>query len=241
MIVSFQDYVPAPRYDGTPWTQVTVEEGAAEAGPWTLIDTIALSPFDTDPKNPQARSFTTTHATLVEGWYRVSFKDAGGNILRVTPIHNVDQFDTEYVPTVSLVARKIMSRTKDQFGVIQGSFTPTTTPTDTQVANVINDVMSEVADVIGDDVPEPLMDDAANVAALKAAMQIELDFYSDQVNSGRSVYPQLKEQYDSALASLQAQVLQFNAGSTDVTLSGTGGSPSYAFPEVTNDWLTRRM
>ncbi len=75
-IVSFDDYTPAPRFDGLPWTDVRIEEGTTSTGPWTQIDDIALSPLDPDPANPVARSFTTPNGTAPDLWYRVIFADA---------------------------------------------------------------------------------------------------------------------------------------------------------------------
>lgn len=240
MIVSFQDYVPIPRYDGTPWTQVTIEESINETGPWTLIDTLALSPLDTDPKRPRARSFTTSLATLAEGWYRVSFKDAAGDVLHTDAVHNFPESDIDWRPTITRVAKKILSRTRDGYGNIQGTFTSTTTPADNDVAEIVTNILTEVADSIGDDIPSALWDDAANVAAIRAAMEIETSFFADQVNTGRSIYPQLKDQYDSALARLQRQVTLYAEGGTSVGDTGSGGLASGSFPDATG-WMTRQM
>src|SRR4051794_11477539 len=67
------------REDGQAWVSVEIEESVDVLGPWTLIDTIALSPVDPDPANPQDRSFTTSSGTLDRGWYRAVFVDALGN------------------------------------------------------------------------------------------------------------------------------------------------------------------
>jgi hypothetical protein len=42
VVVTFEDYTPAPRYDALPWTEVRIEESDAADGTWTLIDTIEL-------------------------------------------------------------------------------------------------------------------------------------------------------------------------------------------------------
>lgn len=245
MIVSFEDYVPEPRFDGLPWTQVTIEESASGDGPWTLIDTQALNPVDTDPKNPQPRSFTTSLAVVPEGWYRVAFKDAAGDILYTDPVQNLEPTQVDYKPTVGQVARKILSRTRDSYGNLSGNFSATSTPTAEQVIQIIDDVSTEVADLIGDEIPTPLNDDAANVVALRAAMQIETDFYAEQVNSGRSIYPQLEKQFNSALAALQKQIEAFDRGSTEVDATQQSLSPSYSFPSPAGlngvGWMDRRM
>jgi hypothetical protein len=78
-VVTLANFSPGIRLDGKPWTQAIIEEGALERGPFAAIDTQALSPLDTDPTKPQARSFTTTKATRESGWYRIKFQDGEGN------------------------------------------------------------------------------------------------------------------------------------------------------------------
>ena len=90
-VVSFSDYTPAPRFDATPWTDIQVEEGAASDGPWTVIDTIPISPLDADPANPESRSFTITNGSAPDLWYRITFVDAGSNLsLPSAPVQNVE-------------------------------------------------------------------------------------------------------------------------------------------------------
>jgi len=89
-VVTFEDYLPSPRYDALPWTSVKIEEGASSSGPWTLIDTVALSPLDADPANPQFRNVTTANADdAADLWYRLTFTDAGGDFTLPTfPVQN---------------------------------------------------------------------------------------------------------------------------------------------------------
>lgn len=232
---------PSPRYDGVAWTSYKVQEAQVKAGPWSDVVSGALSPVDADPKDPSVRSFTFESA-LIDGWYRIEFLDNAGDTEITIPRWNHYAKNLFYTPTVERVATKIISRTRDQYGNLTGTFSSTTTPTDDQVYTVVEDVITEVADVIGDDIPDELLDDAAGVVALKAAMQVELNFFSDQVNTGRSIYPQLSKQYDAALAALARQVQLFNEGETAVTNATEGRSPSYSFPDPSpSDWLTKRM
>jgi hypothetical protein len=88
-VVSLDSFRPSPRYDGLPWTEARIEEGTTSSGPWSLIETIALTPVDADPTNPASRSFTTQNASDGELWYRVVFADADGDIGQPTyPIQN---------------------------------------------------------------------------------------------------------------------------------------------------------
>ena len=87
-VVSFYGYRPAARYDGLPWTTVAIDEGASSLGPWTTIDTKTLTPADSDPSAPATRHFTTTLATLANGWYRVRWRDAALNEELTTPVYH---------------------------------------------------------------------------------------------------------------------------------------------------------
>jgi hypothetical protein len=105
-IVSFQRYRPPIRYDGLPWTEVRIEEATAESGPWVLIDTLALSPLDTNPANPRYRSFTTENGTGTELWYRVIFADADGDVSEPTA---ATQHISTQAPAVAAATTEICS------------------------------------------------------------------------------------------------------------------------------------
>lgn len=89
-IVTFDDFTPPIRFDAVPWTDAQVEEGLVSAGPWTVIDSLPLSPPDPDPSQPLSRSFTTSLGTAPYLWYRITFFDAGGSTSVPTlPIRNI--------------------------------------------------------------------------------------------------------------------------------------------------------
>lgn len=92
-VISFEDFVPPARYDAIPWTQAQIEEAATATGIFTLIDTLNISPVDTDPAHPASRNFTTSAASDTEAlWYRLIFLDAIGNdALPTFPIQNVPE------------------------------------------------------------------------------------------------------------------------------------------------------
>lgn len=75
-VVSLEDFQPGARYDGLPWTQARIEQGTSATGPWTALQTLALSPLDANPALPASRDFTTTLATSATGWFRIVFLDA---------------------------------------------------------------------------------------------------------------------------------------------------------------------
>lgn len=107
-VVTLPDCTPAIRYDGNPWETVTIGEAANSSGPYNVLDTITLSPVDSDPTNPLPRSFTITNATLPSGWYQVTFIDAGGGIQALTPVPYPppeDQATTPYCSVLDVQAR----------------------------------------------------------------------------------------------------------------------------------------
>lgn len=244
-VVTFTDYLPTPRYDNVPWTSLTIEEAPAETGPWTLIDTQNIYPTDINPAEPSPRSFTTDNATLTEGWYRITFLDNQSNKVVSDPIQNIPQAETPWMPSVRDVALKILSRTRDSKGNQLGTFTADTIPDATDCAAIIGQAALDVAKVLGDDIPDVLYDDVGNLIALKAAMQIELSYYSEQVNTGRSIYPQLDKEYQEELPLISKQLTNVLAGNGDGTtgpvLTGASNSPSWSFPVASPDWLTKRM
>lgn len=77
-VVTLEEFSPAPRYDGLPWTQVRIREAPERDGAWTVLETRALDPLDADPSDPATRSFTTGLATLPSGWYQLVWVDAAG-------------------------------------------------------------------------------------------------------------------------------------------------------------------
>ena len=68
VVLTFRKYVPPPRFDGHPWVSARIDESDGSAGPWNQIDSITLSPVDTDPADPIERDFTTDNATIDAGW-----------------------------------------------------------------------------------------------------------------------------------------------------------------------------
>lgn len=90
VVVTLEDYRPSPRYDSLPWTSAQIQEAAASTGPWTTLETQALSPVDADPRNPSYRNFTTALGTAAEQWYRIVFLDAAlATGLPTYPIQNI--------------------------------------------------------------------------------------------------------------------------------------------------------
>lgn len=137
-VVSFVDYTPAPRFDDIAWTQVRVQEGSSSNGPWTLIDTIALSPVDADPADPQPRDVTTDNASDTPNlWYRLTFVDSNGNVGQPSsPIQNVSP-ESSFATPDDLATR---------FGI---------TLTDVEVARV-SALLADASEIIRDEVGQKI-------------------------------------------------------------------------------------
>lgn len=133
----------------------------------------------------------------------------------------------EFVPSADVVGAILRTRTKDTNGNEIGTFNEDTRPSGVQVASLILQGAGDLALAIGtSDLPEDLWDSARMVAAYRAACLIELTYFPEQVALGRSPYPQLKELYDEALASLKLSVKAADVLSPSLD----GGEGAYAFP-----------
>lgn len=189
-VVSFVDYTPPPRFDvADPWTAAKVYEAAAEAGPYTLIDTVAVTSMvpatlDTDPKVPATRSFTTQLGTLEAGWYYVQWRDASGDQASPTqPRQNGGGVQ----PSVDEVAQFLRTRTVGQStttvglglgGDQPGDFSGDTRPTDVEVAQMIQIATDRVfGDVARDPIATVLYPDIRGLIILFAAMAIEVSYF----------------------------------------------------------------
>mgnify|MGYP000113614146 CR=1 FL=1 len=83
---SFEGFAPPKRYDGLPFISVSLRESATSNGTYAEIDTFTLSPVDANPANPGMRNFTTTDATLEEGWYVIRWIDGVGSTFDSDPV-----------------------------------------------------------------------------------------------------------------------------------------------------------
>lgn len=90
VVVSFRGYTPAARFDAEPWTDAQVEEAVSSVGPWSVIDTLPLSPLDADPAQPAVRNLTTDNGSGDDLWYRLIYLDGNAASSEpTTPVRNV--------------------------------------------------------------------------------------------------------------------------------------------------------
>lgn len=107
----------------------------------------------------------------------------------------------DWSPTVAQVGSLLRTRTKGPNMEYLGTFTTETVPTEDQVESLIPQAVGEVEARTGE-IPESLESRAGNVAALYAAMLVELSYFPEQVGSDVSPYDQLKELFDGAMEGL---------------------------------------
>jgi hypothetical protein len=134
---------------------------------------------------------------------------------------------SDWKPQLTDVGAILRARTKDSVGNELGTFNAETRPTDQQVLILIGQGVSDVAMIIGSDIPTVYWQDAVNVAALATALKIELSYFPEQINTGRSPYPQLKQLFDD-----QAKRLLVAIEGSGAETPGAGGpmKPAYGFP-----------
>lgn len=119
---------------------------------------------------------------------------------------------SDYTPAVADVAVFLRTRTRDTNGVELGTFTIATRPTAAEVEAIIADTVVNMEDDLGTDIDQRLWSSAKRVTALRAAMAIEVSYFSEQVAADRSVYPQLKEWYEEDLDKLNSSIIETAEG-----------------------------
>lgn len=245
VVHTFLGAKPPSRTDSVPWNRVRIEQVTDLSGTWSPTTTQDLSPIDADPRNPQKRDITFT-SSLAEGYFRLVFLDASSNESSPTEPVFDDGSGLSWRPSVRDVAAHIRARTKDDQGNELGTFTNETRPTDDQVEELIPTGVRAIGAHIGTEIcvgdseetRAALYDDAQDLAALLVAMKIELTYYPEQVGTGRSPYPQLKELYDAGVKTLIEAVSEHCGGGDGESIGGAGAAPHYAFDGPYTGWQT---
>lgn len=139
---------------------------------------------------------------------------------------------SEFTPTVAQVGALLRARTQDDNGNELGTFTEATRPNGEQVRDLVGSAASRVGGKVSADLPDALLESAREVAAIRAAMMVELSYFPEQVGTDQSAYTELKELYNEGLAELQEAFLRIGADEAAGTDDDrAAGSPVYAFPE----------
>lgn len=154
----------------------------------------------------------------------------------------------DYTPGLSDVGAVLYTRTRNSAGEEVGTFNSDTEPTDTQVEALIASAVDDIEAEFGSDLPTldvngttiDFSDRVKKLAALAAALQVELTYFPEQVAGNKSPYTQLKQQFDERLKRLQVQYEAAIGGTGD-----TGGEPGpqaqYNFPDVVQGWDSKRF
>jgi len=208
VIVSFTDYELEPRYDGVPWSTVTIYESATETGTYAQIDSFPLDPLDSNPAYPMKRSFTTDQATLSNGWYRVDFSDSIGTVQTTDPVYNS--------PAVEIMAT-IDDINANLDGVVISADSNNSSLVQIGVARVIRAYLGKLVDTTTWTTPDTTPDTIREIAGMLIASQVYFNAAAttsliiDDTNFGQRLY-------DRAMAMLQG----IAAGTISID-GGTGG------------------
>lgn len=206
--------------------------------------------------NPVSPRYTGVVATSTPNIYRISlvappapsgdrslllvWDGAGVDAVEELVVEPTPTSMVAYLPPVKMVANYVRARTKADAGEM-GTFTLSTVPLNQQtrpsaeqVEELIQQAGDDVLTEVGGTVPVAVQGAAQSLVALGAALLVELTYFPEQVNSGRSAYSQLKDLYDSRLIRLVTAVQEsedpLGDGDPDAG-SGVGGYPSFGgFP-----------
>ena len=113
-VITFENVVPIARYDSTPWTEARIEESATSDpdSAYAEVETITLSPVDSDPSDPIARNLTTELASsTADLWYRIVFVDGSGDESIPTDSIQNSALTGDTYATVDELARILKIRT----------------------------------------------------------------------------------------------------------------------------------
>jgi hypothetical protein len=229
-VVSFKGVRPTPRFDEDPWVEAHLQEAPDSTGTWTTIEQYTLVP-DSNPARPDYRDFSSDAATLANGWYRFVFFDASGDASQPTdPVFVGGELN--FRPQVTDVAALIRTRTRDMHGNELGTFNEDTTPTAANVDSIIDGAVRWVQQRVGMEVCEAVVGMVRDTVALRAAMQVELTFFPEQVSANRSPYQQMKDLMDEDLKVLiEAVRQQCSDGGEILGPTDDAQLPRWGFPE----------
>jgi len=242
-VVSFKGLRPSPRSDATKWTNSTIEQADIVAAtgepvlPFTAVESFAIADYP-DPTAPPTLERTTDLATLLPGWYRVRFNDAGSGVEYTAPrLFSA----TSFRPSTKTVAAYIDNRTVDGDNNFLHDFTTVTIVHVDTVEELISIAEQRILGKLDVDpnVPIPTEDSQviSGLVALYAAMLVELTKFSEQIQTNRSPYPHLLELFNQQMIEALENIRGVPPGSSgggslslwDIVAT-QHGEASYSFP-----------
>lgn len=165
---------------------------------------------------------------------------------------------SEYTPSTREVASYIKNRTVDAYNNFIGDFTDDTIVTGGDVTRIIDQAEELVLrrlklppavdpSVPVPPLPEQTVEAIKNLIALLAASMVELNKFSEQIATGRSAYPYLKELFDEMLGWLATDILGEapgdQAGHVSIwdLVASQSGIARFDFPVVPDNvsWATK--
>lgn len=112
----------------------------------------------------------------------------------------------DITPTVDQVGTVLRARTVDSNGAELGTFTDDTRPTGSEVTAYIADAVAELTVSLPDTLTETQEAFAKRLAAIRAAMFVEIALHPDSDANEGSAYARLKELFDSGWGKLGDRV-----------------------------------
>ncbi len=142
-------------------------------------------------------------------------------------------------PTVDQVAVLLRARTKDEFGVEVGTFDSSTRPTAEQAEEQIDAACRLIAARIPplDKLSAEVQDTVAEVVAYRAALRIEKSYFPEQVQTGRSAYEQLHQEYLEEVQALMDALAKGTEEGGDAIVYGFASLPVGSWTSIPHDWI----
>lgn len=159
--------------------------------------------------NSSTGVFSYTLVPNVEGRWVYVFRSSG-SVEAATP-GSIIVTANDWAPSVADVGRMLPARTADINGNELGAFTTTTRPTAAQVESIIAEEVGALAGFIGNNFSSTLFALAHSASLYRIAARIELDYWPEQVQLGRSSYEQLAAMRDSEAGRLISAVRSTSA------------------------------
>lgn len=227
---------PQGRTDGVPWTVVRVEESVMQAGPYTEIAELAITP-DPTPETPNVVSVTVTTATLQSGWFRFQWDVAAGNpSLFTDPILSPGGAGEGWAPSASDVAALMFGRVTGEYASTIANFTASTRPTLDQVTLMLGLAVDHLTPRVGFDLDVRFTPNARYLATLYTALLLEPGYWSEQQRPDKSAWEQWKILYDDGLEGLLRAIAEAGAGEEVGPVDDEigGRRPWWWFPSAPN-------
>lgn len=235
-------------------------EATASGAPAGLVGAITFQVYDpsdgtvivaartTGITEPMPGTYRTTATVLSPGIYLARWAapdlDPAEEEVRVAAVSTAP-LPAGVAPTIADVAAWLRARTKTRGGAEAGTFNPATVPdgdqtrpTAEQVQILINDflptfnaVWGVIPDAPGDDI-DAYRNAVGRLASLGVALEVELQYFPEQVATRRSPYPEMLDLYNRRFANMLSVLGLDKDSSGEIDAGGVeGGYPSYGgFP-----------